>query len=169
MYTLPTVITAGMADTIMIFIAVSGISVLVWGVPWIQVVRYGAGACFLLYIGYSLWKAAPNNTQAGEERFPPRKQIAFAASVSLLNPHAILDIVGVIGTSSLTYTGTEKWAFTIACILVSWIWFIGLAAAGRLVGRLDTQGKIIVVLNRVSAGLIWIMAILMLVRFINAL
>jgi L-lysine exporter family protein LysE/ArgO len=169
MYTLPAVITAGMADTIMISIAVSGISVLVWSVPWIQVVLYGVGACFLFYIGYSLWKSAPNNTHAGEERFPLRKQIAFAISVSLLNPHAILDIVGVIGTSSLAYTGTEKWAFTIACILVSWIWFIGIAAAGRLVGSLDKQGKIIVVLNRVSAGLIWIMAILMLVRFINAL
>jgi L-lysine exporter family protein LysE/ArgO len=168
-YTLPAVMTAGMADTIMISIAVSGISVLVWSVPWIQVVLYGVGACFLFYIGYSLWKAAPNNINGGEERFPPRKQITFAASVSLLNPHAILDIVGVIGTSSLAYTGTGKWTFTIACILVSWIWFIGLAAAGRLVGRLDTQGKIIVVLNRLSAGLIWIMAILMLVKFINAL
>ncbi|WP_254391738.1 LysE/ArgO family amino acid transporter [Terribacillus sp. DMT04] len=167
--TLPAVITAGMADTVMISIAVSGISVLVWSIPWIQVVLYGVGSCFLLYIGYSVWKAAPNNTRTGEERFPPRKQIAFAASVSLLNPHAILDIIGVIGTSSLAYTGTEKWTFTIACILVSWLWFIGLAAAGRLVGRLDTQGKMIVVLNRVSAVLIWIMAILILVRFIKAL
>jgi L-lysine exporter family protein LysE/ArgO len=40
-------------------------------------------------------------------------------SVSLLNPHAILDTVEVIGTNSLSYTGIEKIAFTLDCIFVS--------------------------------------------------
>lgn len=74
-HTLPAVITAGMADTIMISIAVTGISVLVWSIPWIQAVLYGVGFCFLAYIGWSLWKSVPENVQSGEERFPPRKQI----------------------------------------------------------------------------------------------
>ncbi|MCM3225634.1 L-lysine exporter family protein LysE/ArgO [Terribacillus saccharophilus] len=168
-HTLPAVITAGMADTIMISIAVTGISVLVWSIPWIQAVLYGVGFCFLAYIGWSLWISAPESVQSGEERFTSRKQIIFAASVSLLNPHAILDIVGVIGTSSLAYSGMEKWSYTIACIVVSWVWFLGLAAAGRFIGQLDAQGKVLVVLNRISALLIWIMAIFMLIRLSNFL
>ncbi|PAD38476.1 lysine transporter LysE [Terribacillus sp. 7520-G] len=163
-HTLPAVITAGMADTIMISMAVAGVSVLVWTIPWIQTVLYGIGFCFLTYIGWGLWKSVPDTVQAGEESFPPRKQIIFAASVSLLNPHAILDIVGVIGTSSLAYSGPEKWSFSMACIAVSWIWFFGLAAAGRLIGSLVAQGKLLLILNRISALLIWSMAVFMLIR-----
>ena len=33
------------------------------------------------------------------------RQVAFAASVSILNPHALLDTVAVIGTSSIQYAG----------------------------------------------------------------
>ncbi len=42
---------------------------------------------------------------------PLKKQILFAASVSLLNPHAILDTIGVIGTNSIQYIGSEKMGF----------------------------------------------------------
>ena len=55
------------------------------------------------------------------------KQISFALSVSLLNPHAIMDTIGVIGTSASAYDGSEKIAFTVATISVSWLWFIFLA------------------------------------------
>lgn len=86
---------------------------------------------------------------------PAKKQVAFAMSVSLLNPHAILDTVGVIGTSSLKYAGMDKWTFALACILVSWIWFFGLALAGRLTGHLDRSGRLLTVLNKASALIMW--------------
>ena len=168
-HALPAVITAGMADTLMISISVTGISVIVWTIPWIQVTLYGIGFCFLIYIGWNLWKSTSDTVQSSVEGFTPRKQIIFAASVSLLNPHAILDIVGVIGTSSLAYSGTEKWSFTMACIAVSWVWFFGLATAGRLIGSFDTHGKLLLILNRLSALLIWSMAVLMLIRLIQFL
>ena len=168
-HALPAVITAGMADTLMISISVTGISVIVWTIPWIQVTLYGIGFCFLIYIGWNHWKSTSDTVQSSVEGFTPRKQIIFAASVSLLNPHAILDIVGVIGTSSLAYSGTEKWSFTMACIAVSWVWFFGLATAGRLIGSFDTHGKLLLILNRLSALLIWSMAVLMLIRLIQFL
>ena len=37
-----------------------------------------------------------------------RKQIGFAMSVSLLNPHAIMDTIGVIGTNAAIYEGVDK-------------------------------------------------------------
>jgi L-lysine exporter family protein LysE/ArgO len=73
----------------------------------------------------------------------------------LLNPHAIMDTIGVIGTSSLTYTGIEKAVFTVVCIFVSWLWFFGVSIAGRLAGKLDQSGKFINTLNKISAVIMW--------------
>lgn len=76
-------------------------------------------------------------------------------SVSLLNPHAILDTIGVIGTSSLAYLGVEKLAFAVSCILVSWLWFLGLGIVGRMTGKLDQSGRFLLVLNKISAIVMW--------------
>lgn len=76
-------------------------------------------------MGVVIWKSKPNSVQ-GEQHvlLTPKKQIAFAVSVSLLNPHAILDTIGVIGTSSLKYDGIDKTAFAAACIITSWLCFL---------------------------------------------
>lgn len=120
---LPVVITAAVCDTLLISAAVLGLSVVVLGISWLKTALLIGGVGFLLFMGYSTWISKPNKKQSEGEVLSPKKQIVFAASVSLLNPHAILDTVGVIGTNSLSYTGSEKWMFFITCIFVSWIWF----------------------------------------------
>lgn len=158
----PVIITASLCDTLLISLAVLGVSLLVLGSIWIKSIVMGTGIIFLLYMGWSTWNSDPCNRQSednGAEAFTPLKQIVFAASVSLLNPHAIMDTVGVIGTSSLNYTGTDKAAFTVACIVVSWIWFIGLAAAGRVTGKLDKSGQFMSVINKISALIMWAAAV----------
>ena len=87
--------------------------------------------------------------------------------VSLLNPHAIIDTVGVIGTSSLNYSGTDKLAFVCATIIVSWIWFFGLAVAGKITRKLDNEGNFVIILNKVSAIIIWGVAIYIASSFIK--
>ncbi|OCA80830.1 LysE/ArgO family amino acid transporter [Pseudobacillus wudalianchiensis] len=152
---IPVIITASLCDTLLILLAVLGVSVIVLSIPALQVIFYLIGLLFLMYMGWSVWKSEPANLDAKKAAMSPKKQILFAMSVSLLNPHAILDTVGVIGMSSLGYSGAEKIAFTAACIIVSWIWFFSLATAGRAVGSLDTEGKFLKLLNKVSALIIW--------------
>jgi L-lysine exporter family protein LysE/ArgO len=152
---LPVVITASICDTLLISLAVLGISVVVLGLTWIKLALLGVGIIFLIYMGYVTWKMKPNNNSETVESFTPRKQIVFAASVSLLNPHAILDTIGVIGTSSLSYSGPEKLAFTLSCIAVSWFWFFSLALVGRQAGKLDKSGKFMTLLNKISAVIMW--------------
>ena len=82
-------------------------------------------------MGFVIWRSNPSNDIKQENSMPLKSKSFFAASVSLLNPHAILDTIGVIGTNSIQYIGNEKWAFTLATIIVSWIWFISLAFAGN--------------------------------------
>lgn len=155
--TLPVVITAGICDTLLILLAVLGVSLLLTQYPALQLAIYFIGLMFLLYMAWSLWHEKPSNTSDA----PPMsaaKQISFAMSVSLLNPHAIMDTIGVIGTSATLYSGGEKVAFTIATIAVSWLWFSTLAFAGKKLGQFDSSGKFIVILNKVSSIIILIVA-----------
>ncbi len=175
---LPAVITAGLSDTLLISIAVGGVSVLVLGLPGVKLILMGAGALFLLYMGWITWKSsvAPvsssridlsdsiadtaenvrdTKTVQANTAMGARRQIGFALSASLLNPHALLDTIGVIGTSSLRYEDGERWVFAWTCIIVSWLWFVLLAGAGMTIGRLDETGRWFYWLNRGSAVLIW--------------
>lgn len=155
---LPVVITASCCDTLLIFLAVYGISFAVLGSVWVKTILLGAGMLFLLYMGWMAWMSSSGHTdpkKTAAETFSRGKQIAFAASVSLLNPHAIMDTVGVIGTGSLSYTGADKAAFAMASVMVSWTWFTGLAVAGRLTGNLDGTGRIMEMLNKLSALVMW--------------
>ncbi|RAS94000.1 lysine transporter LysE, partial [Bacillus cereus] len=133
---------------------------------WLTNSLYIIGFFFLLYMGFVIWRSNPSNDVKQEKSMPLKKQILFAASVSLLNPHAILDTIGVIGTNSIQYIGNEKWAFTLATIIVSWIWFISLAVAGKFLKRLDSTGKTIVLLNKFSGLIIWGVALYMLKQVI---
>ncbi|WP_409299767.1 LysE/ArgO family amino acid transporter [Peribacillus sp. SCS-155] len=151
----PVIITAAICDTLLISLAVLGVSVIVLQYSWLEALLLTCGILFLIYMGYVTWRSKPNTDQEQAISFSPKKQILFAVSVSLLNPHAILDTVGVIGTSSIQYHGAEKIAFGLACILVSWLWFTGLGVAGSITGKLDPSGRFLSLLNKCSALVMW--------------
>lgn len=163
---LPVVITAGICDTLLISLAVGGVSLVVLGLPWIKHVLMIGGIVFLLYIGYITWKSSIRSEQGSIQPLSIRKQIVFALSVSLLNPHALLDTIGVIGISSLPYEGIDKFIFTLTCIIVSWVWFVCLAVSGHWVGRFDSSGRWLNVLNKCSALMIWGIALFLLYRYL---
>jgi L-lysine exporter family protein LysE/ArgO len=163
---LPVILTAALCDTLLISLAVLGVSVLLLASIWIQTVVLGVGILFLIYMGWSIWHSSSQPSQDEAVAMSTGKQISFAASVSLLNPHAIMDTIGVIGTNALQYKGVEKWVFALACIAVSWLWFFGLALAGRWIGKLDSNGTIIRNLNKISALIIWGVAIYLLWRIL---
>jgi L-lysine exporter family protein LysE/ArgO len=161
---IPAILTAALCDTLLIVLAVVGISVIVLSSTWISSVLLLLGIVFLIYMGIATWKSNPSDGSDNNVTISWKKQITFASSVSLLNPHAIMDTIGVIGTSSLTYSGTNKIAFTISCIAVSWLWFAGLAAAGRFTGLLDRGGRVLVVLNKLSAVIMFATAVYLTLR-----
>ncbi|MCR8844622.1 LysE/ArgO family amino acid transporter [Paenibacillus sp. SC116] len=169
---LPAALTAAICDTLLILLAVEGVSLIIFQWLWLKQILYGVGVVFMLFIGYSLWKSAGAQTTVQDRvktALTGRKQILFAASVSIFNPHAILDTIGVIGTNSLQYEGETKWAFTLAAIGISWLWFFGLAAAGRMLRTADTSGKWIAIFNRISAITIWGIACYMLITLLRDL
>lgn len=156
---LPSILTASLSDTLLIFLSVAGISLVILSLPWLQNTFLAAGFFFLIWIGFSIWKDASAKKENSARRLSAKNQIMFALSVSILNPHAILDTIGVIGTNALHYSGSEKWAFAAACASVSWLWFFGLALTGHLTGKITEGGRGMIMINRLSALIIWLIAL----------
>ena len=165
---LPVIITAGLCDTFLIVIAILGVSLILISMPTLQLFIYIIGFLFLMYMAWSLWTEKPSNIEEIEP-MPAKKQILFALSVSLLNPHAIMDTVGVIGTSASVYDGYDKVVFSLATISVSWIWFVFLAILGRITGKIDKSGKYIVILNKVSSVIVIIVGLIILKNIVGIL
>lgn len=136
--------------------------------PTLQLFIYVIGFLFLMYMAWSLWREKPSNIEEIEP-MPAKKQVLFALSVSLLNPHAIMDTVGVIGTSASVYDGYDKVIFSLATISISWIWFILLAVLGRMTGKVDKTGKYIIILNKISSVIVIIVGLIILKNIIEIL
>lgn len=159
---LPTVFTAGAADTLLILLGVLGASAVVIEFAWLRTVLLGGGVAFLVYVGWTLFSTPVTALESPDEApLGAREQIGFTAALSLLNPHAILDTIGVIGTNAVAYAPPSRWAFTGACLAVSWGWFLGLAAAGQALGDTVASDGRLRYLNVISAGIIWAVALYM--------
>jgi L-lysine exporter family protein LysE/ArgO len=156
---LPVVITASLCDTLLIVLAVQGVSLFIASFAWIKIIFLMIGVGFLAYMGWLTWNStwAGNDAGAGK-RLGVKQQIVFAVTVSLFNPHAVLDTIGVIGTSAIHYIGNEKIVFTMACILVSWCWFFLLAVIGWNVGKKKSFTQLFGYINKVSSIFMWLSA-----------
>jgi L-lysine exporter family protein LysE/ArgO len=165
---LPIVITAGLCDSSLILLAILGVSLVVMSFVWMKTLLIICGFVFLVYMGIITWRShvfTGRSTAAAAETISIRRIVGYTVMISLLNPHAILDTIGVIGTSSLNYPGAYKVAFTAACLTVSWCWFFSLALAGRLVGLKDKSGRFIRYLNKISAVVMWAAAAYLIYMF----
>ena len=158
LHALPSVFTAIVCDSILIMSAVLGVSAIVLAIPWLKTIVMLLGILFLLYMGWHSWHTKPSHLREGKKPLSAKKQIIFAASVSLLNPHALMDTMGVIGTVSLQFLGQEKLVFTAACILISVFWFFGLSVLGHYLLRLDKSGRYLKFMNKLSAIIVWTIA-----------
>ena len=154
-HAMPAAITAALCDTILIALAIGGVSTAVVTIPGVRLALLVFGILFLGYLGWTSWttRALPVGDEPNNGYRSLASQVGFACSVSLMNPHAILDTVAVIGTSSLSYTlEADRLGFAVTCVAVSWCWFFTLVVAGRLAGRVSVVRSS---MNRVSAVLMW--------------
>ena len=158
-HALPSVITACICDSLLIIIAVLGVSLLILELVWLKNIIFFVGFLFLMYMGRATWKQHAASLKTKQNPLSVKKQVLFAMSVSILNPHAIIDTVVVIGTNAATYSGHLQVAFTLSCIAVSCTWFTGLAFAGHSLHKIDKNGFWLKSINKIAAIIIWIIAL----------
>ncbi|MGH6926955.1 MAG: LysE/ArgO family amino acid transporter, partial [Dongiaceae bacterium] len=66
--------------------------------------------------------------------------VATAVALSVLNPQVYLEMVGVVGSVALRFAETDRAIFAFGVMLVSPLWFFGLAMGGRrLAARMDSR------------------------------
>lgn len=162
---LPVILTSAAADIFLVLTAILGVD-LISSIPLLKPILSILGIGFLSYIGISTWKNSFSSKMNEEQMsLSLLKKMLYTLSISLLNPHALLDTFVVIGSVSSKYIGIEKQAFTIGCILMDLGWFIFLAALGFYLGKTKNSPQIIKITNRISAIIMLLIAFDMTLSF----
>lgn len=94
-----------------------------------------------MYLGVRSLRTGVVVNQVNETVTRPRQVFARTAAVSLLNPHAILDTVGVLGTAIAAQPAEARVFFGAGTALASWVWFLFLVAAAALLGQALTPSR----------------------------
>ena len=74
----PVVLTASLCDTLLILIAVQGVSLVLLTFSWLTTTLYTIGFIFLIYMGFVIWRSKPSKDVKQEKSMPLKKQIIFA-------------------------------------------------------------------------------------------
>lgn len=162
------VLAAGCCDTLLIVTGAGGVSGLLTGLPALRYVLLAGGVAFLTYLGVQAWRSSASalDLDAGE-KLPAQTVLRRTLAVSLLNPHAILDTVGVIGTAIAAQPAVSRIIFAGGTVTASWLWFLLLAAGAAAARRLLTPRRALW-FERVSGSIMLLFAVLLLIEFIRA-
>jgi L-lysine exporter family protein LysE/ArgO len=89
-------------------------------------------------------------------------------AVSLLNPHAILDTVGVLGAAITAQAVATRVPFAVGAVVASWTWFLVLATAAHALRRFMTKERR-VWFDRISGLILLVFAGWLAVEFVQTL
>lgn len=131
-FVLPVVLVCAVGDALLITIGVLAGAAGGDDHWWTDVLSL-AGAVFLLWFGAKATRAAFAPVLLTALDFPSTKRAAIvtAVAMSLLNPHAILDMTVIFGGVSAQLPPMQKIPFAIGGIVMSFVWIfsIGYGAA----------------------------------------
>ncbi|WP_323001210.1 LysE/ArgO family amino acid transporter [Denitromonas sp.] len=168
-HVLLTVAVSAVCDAGLILLGMAGIG------PWIAssatamaVAKVGGGV-FLLWYGAraarSAWVGhAQTMDTASSQALSRRQALAAAAGFSLLNPHAYLDTVVLIGAVGATQLEAARPVFTAGAIAASFSWFVLLGYGARLMAPLFRRPVAWRVLDSIVALTLWSIAASLLLR-----
>jgi L-lysine exporter family protein LysE/ArgO len=162
------VIGAGLCDTLLIVLGAAGTSALLNSVPGLRPAMLVAGALFLTYLGVKSLRAKPAELDDQTGVWSRGQVLRQTAAVSLLNPHAILDTVGVLGAAITAQAASTRLPFAVGAVTASWAWFLLLASAAHAMRRFLTKERR-VWFDRVSGLILLVFAGWLAVEFVQTL
>jgi L-lysine exporter family protein LysE/ArgO len=138
------IVTASLCDTLLIVVGAAGASALLADaderVPVLLI-----GIAFLAIFGVLALRAPPE-AEVGEVKSAagrPLAMIAQTVGVSLFNPHAVLETVGVLGGAIAAQTAKNRIEFACGVIAASWVWFLMVGfGASALQKRLTAPARL---------------------------
>ena len=160
-------LTCSICDAILIAIGVGGAAI---GQNIANILTLG-GALYLLWFGVGAAKAMwRGDTLNAGGNAPTTVVAAFRTSIalSLLNPHAILDMTVIFGGVSAHLPPPQKIPFALGGALMSFVWFFVLAFAAVRLSPLLQQPAAWRIINGAIAALMFIIALSLLHKLTTA-
>lgn len=164
------VATSIVSDAVLITVGAGGIGALLSRIPLIRMILLAAGVVFLGYLGgKTLLSHKDYKTQALHEVAPSsRRAVRQAMAMSLLNPHAVLDTVGIIGAAAAAQQSAGRLFFAGGAVTASIIWFTVIGFGTAALRHRFTSGMRQFI-NRASGFVLLGFGVIFLVEFIHML
>lgn len=162
-HVLLTVVVSALCDISLILLGMAGLGAVFSANPdWMDVARYG-GAAFLGWYGLRALRAAITggglNSDSGQRRtLSWRQALLTAAGFSLLNPHAYLDTVVLVGSIGSSQAEELRPVFTAGAVSASVCWFVMLGFGARLLAPLFQRPRAWQILDGSVALMLWSIA-----------
>jgi L-lysine exporter family protein LysE/ArgO len=132
-------------DVLLVTFGTLGLGALFASSKMLSLVITFGGAAFLAFYGLRALHAAKTAKGIDLQKAASASaaSIAFTAlGVSLLNPHAIIDTVVLVGGMAARYQGVDQIACIAGAITASGVWFYSLAYGARSLAPILTRPKI---------------------------
>ncbi|MCE3237193.1 MAG: amino acid transporter [Gammaproteobacteria bacterium] len=133
-HVLLTALICSSTDAILIAAGVLGFGAIIASHPLLLSIAKWFGAAFLFLYGlksfYSAWKNEYLDIQGAAPARSQKEIISALLVVGLLNPHAYLDTMVLIGTIGAQFAAGKRYLFTAGALLASitWFFFLGFGA-----------------------------------------
>ena len=161
-HVLLTVCVSALCDMLLITLGIAGLGSLFVASPDLMAAaRYG-GAAFLLWYGARALRSALRGGRvmgfAEHARMSRGQALLAAAGFSLLNPHAYLDTVVLLGSVGSQQAEDLRPLFAAGAITASVVWFVALGYGARLLVPLFARPIAWRVLDALVALMLWAIA-----------
>ncbi|CAM5276412.1 MULTISPECIES: LysE/ArgO family amino acid transporter [unclassified Thauera] len=158
-HVLLTVSVSALCDMALILVGIAGLGSLFVASPDLMAMaRYG-GAAFLLWYGSRALRSALRGGRemnlAEHKRMSRGQALLAAAGFSLLNPHAYLDTVVLLGSIGSQQAEDLRPLFAAGAISASIVWFVLLGYGARLLVPLFSRPLAWRVLDGLVALMLW--------------
>jgi L-lysine exporter family protein LysE/ArgO len=117
------IVTASLCDSVLILLGAAGASALLRA-PGHEGFLVAVGVLFFVVVGVTTLRAAPESDEQVESRARPRAMVAQTVGVSLFNPHAVFETVGLLGGAIAIQSPDDRLGFALGAIAASWLWFV---------------------------------------------
>ncbi|MDH6229446.1 threonine/homoserine/homoserine lactone efflux protein [Mesorhizobium soli] len=135
----------GLGDLVLVGLALMGLAAVAHTVEWIFLLLKYAGAAYLIWLGFKMWRSSPQPLDSAERpQAKPARSVALGAAVGLGNPKAILFHASImpliLDVKALTVLDGLVVLGVVFCINVGIMTFYSLAA-GRSARWFNTSGR----------------------------
>ncbi|HVJ63936.1 MAG TPA: LysE family transporter [Bdellovibrionota bacterium] len=131
---------ASLCDAMLIFVGVLGVASIFVQMPMLKISLGVLGVAFLFYYGLLKLREAKNGVelpQALASTVTIKQTILASLAFSLLNPHALLDTIVLIGGYSSRFAlFSERFYFGAGAAVFSALWFLALVLLSTRASRL---------------------------------